>query len=554
MIHLGLTEALYTMPRGEKRALNPRDEVFAEWAAANGSSAGPVVTQNSAKSLSAYWNGVTVIAGDIGALDRHIYRRVGEDDRERATSQPAYRLVHDQPNPQATGMVFWETFTSHIVSWGNGYAEIEWDNAGRPIGLWLITPDKIEPKLELVRDRRGRTSQRVYYLYKGQTRLEAADVLHVPGLGFDGIRGYSPVALARQSMSLSISMEEFGSSYYGNGAWAGVALQHPKTLTDTGIKHLRESFEERHRGAGNAFKPIILEDGMVVSKPVTIPPGDAQFLEGRSFQIEEIARWLNLQPHKLKHKVNERPGGNLESSEIDHQVTTLMPITKRIEQECDRKLLGGQRQYYTEHNFASRLKTDTKTRTEAYKVYSDLHVLDAEQIARMENLPRPKPRPAPEPPPTQAPVAAPAPAPPPPTRDGARVAAARRALLLSVVGRYMRREAEKARRAADRGTQSFGAWASTFYEGDERSVLVESITPAVAMCIAAAGSDVDPGGVAEGFAARYMSRSREEMESMPPTGAAVAALLKRWESSRAMESVEELIAACEAAEEKEHVA
>ena len=133
--------------------------------------AGVQVTQSSANNVAAYWNGVSVIAGDLGVIDRHLYRRVNDDDRERAITHPAYKLVHDQPNPETTSMQFWETLVSHAVSWGNGYAEIEYDNASRPIGLWNLTPDQVEPKLETLTDRRGRTVTRKFYISVSYTHL-----------------------------------------------------------------------------------------------------------------------------------------------------------------------------------------------------------------------------------------------------------------------------------------------------------------------------------------------------------------------------------------------
>ena len=127
--------------------------------------AGVVVSQQTALTVSAYWNGINVIAGDIGVLDRFLYKRLGDDDRERATAHPVYRVVHDAPNEYMTPQVFWQTIVAHALSWGGGYAEIEWDNAMRFIALWPIAPDCIEPKVEVLTDAAGRKSCWLYYLY-----------------------------------------------------------------------------------------------------------------------------------------------------------------------------------------------------------------------------------------------------------------------------------------------------------------------------------------------------------------------------------------------------
>lgn len=498
---------------------------------------GVAVTQQSANTVAAYWNGVCVISADLGVIDRHVYRRIGDDDREKATTAPAYKLIHDQPNPQTTAMQFWETIVSHAVSWGNGYAEIEYDNASRPVALWNLPPDQVEAKVETITDRRGRKLARKFYVYQGQIRLEYEDVLHVPGLGFDGVRGYSPVFLARQSLGLSMAAERFGGAFFGNGAWPGIALEHPAELGPEALERLRKSVNGLHQGPDRAHKLLILEEGMKVSKPISIPPDEAQFLETRSFQIEEIARWLNLPPHKLKHKVNERPGGNFEASELDYQVTTLLPWATRIEQECDRKLLPASQRgsYYTEHNFKKRLVTDTATRVQAQKAYLDMGVLTPEQIARQENLPKPQGEPqsdpAPAPPARQAPA------------RGGDVRAAQQALLLAELGRFMRREAENVRRAARKADPTaFGEWLEEFYGQGEEAVLRDSLIPAVRLCMVAEGCDGDAGGVAAAFAQAYLANSKAALLDVRARDLekAVGGLLKRWETTRAAEALSEL--------------
>jgi HK97 family phage portal protein len=890
--------------------------------------AGVPVTQQNANTISAYWNGVTVISGDIGSLDRHLYRRVGEeDDRLRADSHPAYKVIHEQPNVTTTAVHFWETITSHAVSWGNGYAEIEWDNAMRPIGLWLITPDLIEPKVEVFADRRGRLTSRIYYLYRGSTRIEAEDIFHVAGLGFDGVRGYSPVYLARQSLGLTIAAERFGSSFFGGGAWPGLAIEHPKNLSLPAHERLKSSISDNHVGPDRAHRMIVLEEGMKISKPITIPPNDAQFLEcvvpetdialadgtrkravdvavgdcvwgwsesdglipsrieavaangvhpvltirthrgreitvtknhpflasrrarcercgrnhradvsmasgwikaedlsvgdylstldgvswvgtnemaaedayfvgamlgdgsirkknamafsnkdagvlaavgsaaatygadlrhrsgvdyelcggakigrpsrtetlaqtnplrsffaelgllgtdsyskfipdavfrsgfeqvrgvlaglfdtdgsvrkvkageqpmayvcttsrrlasdaqhalamigiqaairtqqptrertavryevtvcgrenvrrlsalplrhdgkakrlahwaasatpkerdvfrrmdrivaitaeppratvaitvegthshvtaglishnTRSFQIEEVARWLNLPVHKLKHKSGERPGGNFEANELDYCVTTLMPWTTRIEQECDRKLISPSQRstYYTEHNFQKRLKTDTDTRMRAWKALYEMEVVDSDLIARRENLPKPKPRPVPASAPA-APVNEPIVLPSSTTRGDPgghgpiadeRVASAARGVAMDAVGRFSRREAQAVRRASKKGAEGFQSWAETFYR-DEGPVLRGFLRPAVVLSLACRGLMGDPDRVAEALSARYLDRSKEDLLGLPAKDLAGRAddMVTRWETGRVQDLAEEIL-------------
>lgn len=527
---------------------------------------GVSITQMTAFEIAAWWCGINVVAGDVGVLDFDLYRRTGDDDREKVSGHPVARVLAE-PNEYMTPMIFWQTLMAHALGWGNAYAEIEFDNAMRPIALWPIPPHEIEPVVTVKVTNQGRRESTLWYRYLGQYRLEAEDVLHIPGLGFDGIRGYSVVALARQSLGLSVALERFGSALFGNGTWPGMVLQHPGQLSTPALERLKASVQSMHRGSENAFKLLVAEEGMTVSKPVTVNPNDAQAVQTREHQIAEVARWLNLPPHKLKHKMGERPGGNLESSETDYHITTLLPWTTRIAQICNRKLISpGQRSsYYTEHTYSRRLQPTPKERSEIQKTYFEMRddqgrrVLDVEQIARQENLPKPKTPPKADPPPAPAtpPQDQPPPDPPPaaPQADRAVAVVRARTALDKIVRRYHRREAENMLRAARRGMPHFGERVEEFYGEGERGVLADSLEDALALSAGWLGSMVDARAVAEGFAQAYLVRSKDELLAIraKEVDRDVAALLKRWEAVRPIEGVQELMAALGAEEEK-HVA
>lgn len=558
LISLGLDEARRTEPRSITY------QQFKDLGlVAPPTAAGPTVTQMTAFEVSAWWCGINVIAGDIGVLDFDLYRRVGEDDdREKVKNHPLAKVLQ-QPNEYMVPKVFWQTLMGHALGWGNAYAEIEWDQAMRPIALWPIMPNEIQPVITIVVDAQGRRRSKLAYRYRGQDVLDAEDILHIPGLGFDGICGYSVVSLARQSLGLSLAAERFEGSFFGNGTWTGLVLEHPRSLTKDAADRIRSSVQEMHKGAEAAFKLFVAEEGMKVGRPVTTAPKDAQASEIREGQISEVARWLNLPPHKLKYKMGERPGGNLESSETDYHTTTLLPWTTLLAQICNRKLISDAQRasYYTEHTYARRLQPTPKERMEIQKGYVDMGVMDAEQVARQENLPKPKPKPAPATPP----VAAPPPPPPAPAKEPAaeeiparsvRVTTAQRALLTAIVTRYIRRESENAKRSAKKGPAAFQEWVEAFYSGAEGAVLRESLEPAVALCMATTGMEAAAPMVVDVFAARHQERSKTELLAVRAKDleAAVPAVLKRWETARAVEIVEELMAAIDAAEEREHVA
>jgi HK97 family phage portal protein len=517
MIRLGLSEWMRSQPV-QKRAITLSDFPWLQerWGEIGINSSGASVTEESALTFSAYWNAVDIIASSVASLPRITYRRLSDVDTERATAHPAYRVLHDAPNPRMTPFVFWQTFVGHILTWGNGYAEIEFDRALRPIALWPIAPRDIAPKVV-----RGK----LVYLFRGRDEIPASDIFHVPGLGFDGLIGYSVVGMARKSIGLALATEQFGASFFGQGAWPGVVAETDQVLKDPAVRdRIRDSWNALHQGPDKAHRLAVLEGGLKLNK-LTIPPDDAQFLETRQLQIEEIARWLNIPPHKLKLKVGERPGGNLESSQIEFLTDCLRPWLIRVEQEANRKLMSPPN--YCEHLVDAILRADSATRRDSYKAYFEMGVLDAEQIAKLENLPKPKPRPD----------LAPAPAPAADKQDGgARMLAAQRALTMSTVHSFVKIESNEARRAAKKGPEQFQSWVAQFYQrkGD---VLRSLLSPLVEHQLARLGVTGDAGAMAGVLAGDYLERSRDDLLDLRAADleGEVQRLVERWQLMRPVE-------------------
>lgn len=515
--------------------------------------AGVPVNQASAKSISAYMCGLNVISGDIGVLDRSLVQLVGEDDDpETAHSHPAHKVIHDAPNPWMIPQIFWQTITAHALSWGNGYAEIEYDNAGRPIALWPITPDRVEVKVE-TKIVNGRKVGKLWYLVDGNDVVPYDEMFHLPGLGFDGLTGYSVVSIARQSLGLSIAAERFGAAFFGNGGWPGVVLQHPEEMSDEAQKRFYANMADFHQGADRAHKWLILEEGMKVSKPITIPPNDAQFLETRQFQVEEIARWLNLPLIKLHYKEAERAGGSPEAMQIQYQTTTLMPWVKRISQEIMRKLVvpSARSSYKVVHDFTQLLVADTATRVAAEEAWVNMGATDAAHVARMEHLPKPKAKPAA--PAAEAIPAAPAVEPRPAAPETApargvdrefrdRLIEAHRATALDRLTPYVHREAERVRQALKKGPADVVAWAEDFYRR-EAVVLTGLLTPLVRMSLVVGGSTDDPEALAGGEARAYLESSKDDLLSLRAKDLAFEAekMTQRWEKTRALSLTDRVI-------------
>ena len=515
--------------RPEKRSITLADFPALASILSGTSSAGMVVTEHTAFQVRAFFQGVGIVSVWPGILPLVTYRRVADDERERATSLPAYRLLHDAPNPYTMPIVFWQTIMAHALTWGNGYAEIEFDKADRPKALWNVTPDKIEPVVD---------GGRLSYRYANSRTIPATDILHIPGLGFDGIKGYSVISMARRSLGTAMAAEEFGASFFGNGAWPGVVLEHPGKLSPEAQNRLVASVELRHQGAQKSNRTMVAEEGMKVKK-IGIPPDDAQFLETREFGVADVAGWLNLSPHMLGHRPGEWPGGTPEAADRHFFTHTLQPWLVRIQQECNRKLLPTGGTYYTEHLPEALLRMSPEAKAQNYKLYFEMGVLTAEQIARKENLPKPEPKPEPTP--------APAPA---PMMEEPKARAAFRALMVDVAERFVRREADRARRASKKGPDGFASWVESFY-GVEVESLASHLAPVVTITTLRRG--YDPPRVEEearAIALAHVERSREELLDLRKDDleSQVERLTKRWEKDRPLEMADR-IAALDAAGE-----
>jgi HK97 family phage portal protein len=344
------------------------------------SSSGVAVSEVTALNISAVWSAVQIIAGSIASLPLILYRRRPDGGKERYPEHPLYRILHDEPNPEMSSMVFRETLLHHVLLWGNGYAEIQRDQGGRVKALYPITPERVRP----ARDPAGRLYYEVTTVGKPVTKLDATNMFHVPGLGFDGTCGYSVVAKARESFGATAATERFASTYFGNSAIAGGILKHPRQLQQTTRDALKAQLDQ-YRGRG-AYSTLLLEEGLDWVQ-TTIPPDDSQFLQTRKFQVTEVARWFNLPPHKLKD-LERATFSNIEQQSLEFVIDTLRPWLVRIEQEIRRKLISTlERQIqYAEHLVDGLLRGDLASRYNAYAVGRQWGFLNVDDIRAFENM------------------------------------------------------------------------------------------------------------------------------------------------------------------------
>ena len=349
---------------------------------------GKPVNERTAMQTTAVYACVRILAEAIASLPLHVYEYQDDGGKKLVHDHPLYYLLHDEPNPEMTSFVFRETLMSHLLIWGNAYAQIIRDGAGRVLGLYPLLPDK----MEVQRDDRGN----IYYAYSrnsdenpmfkeyGNIKLKAEDVLHIPGLGFDGLIGYSPIAMAKNAVGMTLACEEYGASFFANGANPGGVLEHPGVLKDP--SKVRESWNSVYRGVNNAHKIAVLEEGMKYQQ-IGIPPEEAQFLETRKFQINEIARLYRIPPHMVGD-LDKSSFSNIEQQSLEFVKYTLDPWVIRWEQSLQRSLLlpGEKGKYFIKLNVDGLLRGDYQSRMNGYAVGRQNGWFSANDIREMENM------------------------------------------------------------------------------------------------------------------------------------------------------------------------
>jgi HK97 family phage portal protein len=333
-----------------------------------GSTSGRKVNEHSAMQMTAVYACVRILSESIASLPVHLYQYESEGNKAKAVKHPLYRILHDEPNPEMTSFVFRETLMTHLLLWGNAYAQIIRNGKGEIIGLYPLMPNR----MTVDRDKSGQ----IIYQYQmqdsdahtgktGYVTLRPSEVLHVPGLGFDGLVGYSPIAMAKNAIGLSIATEEYGAKFFANGATPGGILEFPGTVKNP--ESIRESWNKGFSG-NNAHKVAILEEGMKYT-PISISPEQAQFLETRKFQIDEIARIFRVPPHMVGD-LEKSSFSNIEQQSLEFVKYTLEPWIIRWEQSLNRALLTEKEKpdYFVKFNVDGLLRGDYQSRMNGYAI------------------------------------------------------------------------------------------------------------------------------------------------------------------------------------------
>lgn len=353
------------------------------------STSGKRVNERTSMQMTAVYSCVRILSEAVASLPLHFYEYGENGSKVKAIDHPIYRLLHDEPNPEMTSFVFRETLMTHLLLWGNAYAQVIRNGKGEVVALYPLMPDR----MKVDRDEHGA----LYYEYqvnrddaptnKGSSvKLTPDEVMHIPGLGFDGLVGYSPIAMAKNAIGLAIAAEEYGSKFYANGAAPSGVLEHPGTLKDP--SKVRDSWSQTFGGSANSHKVAVLEEGMKYT-PISISPNEAQFLETRKFQIDEIARIFRVPPHMVGD-LEKSSFSNIEQQSLEFVKYTLDPWVSRWEQNMMRSLLSEEekKKYFIKFNVDGLLRGDYQSRMNGYATARQNGWMSANDIRELENLDR----------------------------------------------------------------------------------------------------------------------------------------------------------------------
>lgn len=472
------------------------------------------ITPEIALTVPAVLAAFTILSEDIASLPLIYYERGPGGQVERAYTDPYYRLMHDSPNPEHTSLIFREILMGHLLAWGNFYSQIIVDDAGQVAELWPLRPDRMTVARV--------DGQRVYTYTQsdGRPRVFLSDeVLHIPAFGFDGLVGYSRIALARNAIGLAISTEKFGSKFFANDARPGIVLKTPNPLSDQAYARLESSWDAEHKGAENAHKTAILEEGLDVVE-IGIPPEDAQFIQTQQWTLGQVARVFRVPPHMIGDVDRSTSwGSGIDSQEQGYISHTLRPWTIRTEQVLNQRLLlpAERATHYWEHLFDGLLRGDITTRFGAYVQAINNGIMSPNEVRAKENLnayeggdvhlvplnttpvstagQQPAAPARPSAPGGPAGPGGPGPMKPPtpytPAKPGSSIAAG--PILLDAAVRILKRESAELRDATTRWVargqvQKFETWLTKFYNQELPEYAAQVLGPLVQAGLVAAGS------------------------------------------------------------------
>ena len=350
---------------------------------------GERVDEKSAMQIATVYACVRLLAETVAGLPLHLYRYTDKEGRgkEMAKDHPLYKILYRQPNPEMTSFSFRETMLVQLLLWGNCYAQIIRDGRNGIISLYPLLPEN----MEIDRDEKGE----IYYIYHAYTDeapgennkdiyFRNDEIFHVPGMGFNGLVGFSPIAMMKNALGTTLAVEKYGSSFFKNGAQPSGVLEHPGVLKNP--EKIRQNWSAVYGGPNNAHKVAVLEEGMQY-KPISLPPEDSQFLSTRQFGVNEICRIFRVPPHMVQD-LEHATFSNIEHESINFVVHTLTPWLVRFEQAIIKDLLLPEEQdvYFPKFNVDGLLRGDYQSRMQGYATGISNGFMSPNDIRHLEQL------------------------------------------------------------------------------------------------------------------------------------------------------------------------
>ena len=342
--------------------------------------AGVTVNEDTALTYSAVWACVSVISRTLAMLPWGVYEKTAAG--RRPVDGTISWLLNNRPNPEMTAFSLREAMLVHVLTWGNAYAEIVRDMAGRAIELWLIPADRVT----IERDQDTGALQYRIWNEERETILPPERVLHLHGMGFDGISGFSPVRMAARSMGIGMAQDVFSQAFYANGTVFGSLLEMPGAMNAAQIKQAEDQHNAGLRGPEKAFNVRVAPAGVKVHQ-LSMPLTDAQFLESRKFSVNEICRWYGVPPHKVAD-LERSTNNNIEHQGIEFVADAIVPWAIRLEQEANSKLFGSRSQgrIYTKLDVRALMRGDAASRAAFYKSMTQMGAMSINEVRALEEM------------------------------------------------------------------------------------------------------------------------------------------------------------------------
>lgn len=340
------------------------------------------VSEDSAMRFITVFSCIRVLAEGVGALPLVVYKKRQGGGKDKAEDHPVYGLLHDLPNDEMISQSWREAMIGHLASSGNCYSVLTRNRRGQVIDIYPVPWYDCTPI-------RNPATQVIEYQVNDRGKYEtfpADRIFHVPGFGFDGIRGYSPIRMAAEAVGLGMASSQFVSRFYKQGMNVGGVLEHPAALSDTAYARLEEWINEKGVGFGNSWKPLILEEGMKYAR-IPMPFVDAQFVETKKLNRDELCGLFRVPPHMVAN-LERSTNNNIEHQGIEFVMHTLMPYLTRLEQTGNWKLFTPAERdagYYVKFNVDGLLRGDYKSRQEGLAIQRQNGVINGDEWRELED-------------------------------------------------------------------------------------------------------------------------------------------------------------------------